>query len=138
MVIRKLALFCALCIFISACSPLFGPRPSEAQTSLPILTPTPIPTAPPLSIPTPSDPSWAANRLAGMSLPEKVGQMLLMGIEGRDLTDSNCQLLQRLRPGGIFIQAENAANPQQLRQLTRDIQRCAQTAAGEGSDQAKP
>lgn len=138
MVVRNLALICALCIFISACSPLSGPPSSEGQNSSPTQSPTLLPTAAPLPIPAPADPSWAKNRLDRMSLQEKVGQIFLMGIGGRDLTDGSCGLLKRLRPGGIFFRMENTATPQQMRQFTRDLQNCAKAAAGDEPDQAIP
>jgi beta-N-acetylhexosaminidase len=138
MVVRNLALICALCIFISACSTPSAPPSSEGQTSSPTQNPTPLPTAALLPIPTPADPYWAKNRLDGMSLQEKIGQIFLMGIAGRELSESSCEMLQHLRPGGIFFRLENAANPEQLRQFTREIQDCAQAAAVDQSAQAIP
>lgn len=133
MVIRILALFCALCIFLSACSASLDPSPSEVKTWLPALSSISQSTESPRS-----DVSWAKKILAGMSLREKVGQIVLMGIAGRELTGGSCEMVQHLRPGGIFFRMENAANPQQLRQFSADIQNCARTAAGAQPDQAIP
>lgn len=70
--------------------------------------------------------TWVENTLAEMSLEEKVGQMILTGVEGDRVTDETCDYVQSLMPGGITFQHGNIIDPEQLRTFVDSLQRCGQ------------
>jgi beta-N-acetylhexosaminidase len=65
-----------------------------------------------------------------MSPEQKIGQMLLMGVDGQSMTEATCSLVQRLSPGGIIYRGNNASNPEQLADFSKDLQRCSADGAG--------
>lgn len=68
-------------------------------------------------------------KLASMSLPEQIGQMLLVGVGGETITPVECQIIHDLAPGGIAFHGGNVANPQQLSVLIQDLKACADPSA---------
>jgi len=66
---------------------------------------------------------------ASMLLPQKVGQMLLVGIGGKEITATECQIIHDLAPGGIAFHGGNVTNPQQLSRLIADLKNCANPSA---------
>lgn len=66
--------------------------------------------------------------LAGMSDEEKIGQLILSGIEGTSGTDEACNFISLLKPGGVFFMPGNVQDPDQLRQLSISLQECADSA----------
>jgi len=73
---------------------------------------------------------WVETRLAEMTLEEKVGQMILTGIEGTEITPEACQYIQLVRPGGVTFQHGNVIGPGELRQFTTDLHACMQAVGG--------
>ncbi len=65
-----------------------------------------------------------------MSLEEKVGQLLHIGVRGRDLTAYSRRLLRRCRVGGIILFAYNLGRPEEIRNLTEKLQKEAIDASG--------
>jgi beta-N-acetylhexosaminidase len=59
--------------------------------------------------------------LTGMSLEQKVGQMLAIGIQGTELTPETIAQLETIQPGGIILFARNIQGPTQLEALTRAL-----------------
>jgi beta-N-acetylhexosaminidase len=57
------------------------------------------------------------------SLPEAVGQLLIMGFDGTALTDSVRAMLRDMQPGGVILFARNIETPHQTHTLLRDIQK---------------
>ena len=103
---------------------------SPTGTLAPILTPAPtqIVAGPPS--PTPSPDPRVEGQLGVMSLEQKIGQMLLMGVDGQGITTATCGLIQRLSPGGIIYRRNNAENPQQLARFSSDLQICSAEGVG--------
>lgn len=66
--------------------------------------------------------------LAGMTHEEKMGQMLIVGINGKEITPEICAQIEQLKPGGITLSNENLSEPDALRDLTTGLQECAQAA----------
>ncbi len=60
--------------------------------------------------------------LAEMSLEEKVGQLMSIGIPGETL-DGSREHIKDINPGGIVLFARNVSTPQQLIALTDEMQR---------------
>ncbi|MET3207626.1 UNVERIFIED_CONTAM: beta-glucosidase-like glycosyl hydrolase [Paenibacillus sp. PvR008] len=63
--------------------------------------------------------------LAGMSLADKIGQMLMCGFEGTVLTDEVRELVATGKIGGIIYFARNVESPEQVVRLTASLQRAA-------------
>jgi beta-N-acetylhexosaminidase len=87
----------------------------------------------PQPYPAPSDQgemTWVDNTLAGMSLDQKVGQLLLVGVNGDQVNQENCGVMQGISPGGVFYQeGGNVFGPNQLRQFSEGLQECNQTGS---------
>ncbi|MHB8780221.1 MAG: glycoside hydrolase family 3 N-terminal domain-containing protein [Candidatus Geothermincolia bacterium] len=52
----------------------------------------------------------------------ELGQMLLIGFEGTSVDAEVQRLLETVRPGGVILFGRNITGPEQLRQLTGDLQ----------------
>lgn len=105
-----------------------NPSPMPATTSvyvMPSQQVTPLPTssiAPSLTPP----PSVDIDALvAQMSLEEKVGQMILSGVPGKQLTAEAENLIRRYAISGIVYFGPNAQSPGQVLALSQDLQRVA-------------
>jgi beta-N-acetylhexosaminidase len=73
--------------------------------------------------------SLSNERLANMSLAQKTGQMILMGLEGEELTITDCEIIQQVMPGGIVFHGGNVSNLEQLRRLISDLKTCSAQAS---------
>jgi beta-N-acetylhexosaminidase len=100
------------------------PPPTAAPQPVPSVTP-PVspasPTAPPAPSPTPVPPT-VDGLLAQMSLEDKVGQMLMVGIPGPSLDAAAYHAIAELRAGGVTLLAPNAEDPEQLAALLGQLQ----------------
>ena len=56
-----------------------------------------------------------------------VGQMLIIGFDGVDVTPSLASLLTRLQPAGVILFSRNVQTPEQTWQLLRECQKCVET-----------
>lgn len=61
-----------------------------------------------------------------MSLEQKVGQLLMIGVDGQQ---ASCTLIHRFLPGAIVYRSGNVISPAQLRVLSAGLQDCAQAAS---------
>lgn len=111
---RRFALAALLAGLLAGCSPIPTPPPA-----------TPLPAAVPPASPT-GPLSQAGALLAHMSLAEKVGQTMILGIEGTSLTGETRRAIEELRPGGVILYDRNVASPRALAQLNADLQAAAQ------------
>lgn len=57
----------------------------------------------------------------------KVGQLLIVGFDGTEMTPRLTSLLKRLQPAGVILFARNIKTAQQTWQLLRDCQKCVST-----------
>ncbi len=80
-----------------------------------------------LSTPQASDP-WVEETLKSMSEADKLGLLILTGVQGSQISPDTCQLIEKIRPAGIFFHIGNVIEPGQLRQFTADLQDCASRA----------
>jgi beta-N-acetylhexosaminidase len=60
-----------------------------------------------------------------MNLQERLGELLLVGFDGEEMTAELAAHLRTLQPAGLIFFKRNVRGPEQLAQLTRDIQRLA-------------
>jgi len=60
---------------------------------------------------------------SSLSFEQAVGQVLMIGFNDATLTPELKELIKRLQPGGVLLLSRNIQSTEQLRQLTRDLQR---------------
>lgn len=60
--------------------------------------------------------------LEKLTLEEKVGQMFLIGFEGKEMSAELEKLLETVRPGGILLLSRNIDSPNQLKKLIKDLE----------------
>jgi len=71
---------------------------------------------------------WVDETLAGMTLEQKVGQVIVTGIDGTTFNEATCQHVRSVQAGGITFQSNNVVDPQQMRQLTTQLNNCLEDA----------
>lgn len=57
-----------------------------------------------------------------MSQTEKLGQMVMIGIQGTKVDDDSLYMLNQYHMGGVILYDRNMENPEQVKQLTSDLQ----------------
>jgi beta-N-acetylhexosaminidase len=58
---------------------------------------------------------------------DEIGQLLIVGFDGAEITPQVSSLLKRLQPAGVILFARNIKNPEQTWRLLRDSQKCVAT-----------
>jgi beta-N-acetylhexosaminidase len=56
-----------------------------------------------------------------------IGQLLIVGFDGAEMTPRLTSLLKRLQPAGVILFARNIKSPEQTWRLLRDCQKCVST-----------
>jgi len=87
-----------------------APQASATASASPAATPTPTPTPDPVQ-----------QRIDAMSTEEKIGQMVLAGIDGTTVGAETRELLQTYRVGGIILYKNNIQNAAQLTKLANAL-----------------
>lgn len=79
------------------------------------------------------NPKSAVERLLeGMTTEEKIGQLLMVGIEGKVLDEDTKDFLQQHKVGGVILFGRNIENPEQVGRLTGQLQDIKSGPAGVG------
>lgn len=60
--------------------------------------------------------------VASMSKTEKIGQMVMIGIQGIKVDDDSLYMLNQYHMGGVILFDRNMDSPEQVKQLTSDLQ----------------
>ncbi|WP_302177708.1 glycoside hydrolase family 3 protein [Megamonas funiformis] len=60
--------------------------------------------------------------VASMSQTEKLGQMVMIGIQGTKVNDDSLYMLNQYHMGGVILFDRNMESPEQVKQLTSDLQ----------------
>ncbi|HRM58690.1 MAG TPA: glycoside hydrolase family 3 protein [Megamonas funiformis] len=60
--------------------------------------------------------------VASMSQTEKLGQMVMIGIQGTKVDDDSLYMLHQFHMGGVILFDRNMKSPEQVKQLTSDLQ----------------
>ncbi len=58
---------------------------------------------------------------------DKIGQMLIVGFDGSEITPPIASLLTRLQPAGVILFARNIKSADQTWRLLRECQKCVDT-----------
>ncbi len=64
---------------------------------------------------------------ASTNVRQAVGQLLIVGFDGTEITPRLNSLLKRLQPAGVILFARNIKTPEQTSRLLRDCQKCVST-----------
>ena len=86
------------------------PTPAAAPSAAPTATPEPTPTPDPV-----------AEQMATMTTEQKVGQLLVAGIEGTQPGEDAVQAIQTAQVGGIILFGRNVESASQLVELTNGL-----------------
>jgi beta-N-acetylhexosaminidase len=72
--------------------------------------------------------AWVESTLAAMTLDQKIGQMIVTGLEDAQISPEVCAFIKELAPGGITYQRPSLPHPDSVRQFSADLQTCARDA----------
>ena len=86
------------------------PTPAAAPSAAPTATPEPTPTPDPV-----------AEQMAAMTTEQKVGQLLVAGMEGTQPGEDAVQAIQTAQVGGIILFGRNVESASQLVELTNGL-----------------
>lgn len=62
-----------------------------------------------------------------MKVRNQIGQLLILGFDGTEMTPRLGSLLTRIQPAGVILFARNIKTPEQTSRLLRDCQKCVAT-----------
>ncbi|MEK4516314.1 beta-N-acetylhexosaminidase [Paenibacillus sp. FSL H8-0122] len=91
--------------------------PAAAQTPVPVATEAPVTPSSEAS----ATPDPVSRKLAGMTLEEKIGQMLLVGIQGKAAGAEARKMIAEDKVGGIILYSNNVGSLKELVQLTNAL-----------------
>ncbi|MDI6706855.1 MAG: beta-N-acetylhexosaminidase [Bacillota bacterium] len=60
--------------------------------------------------------------IGGMTLEDKIGEMLIVGIDGEIIDDETIRMLRTNKPGGIIIYKRNVSSGEQVGRLIKELQ----------------
>src|SRR5580692_9717910 len=66
-------------------------------------------------------------RKTSLDMHRSIGQLLIVGFDGAEMTPRLTSLLKRLQPAGVILFARNIKSPEQTWRLLRDCQKCVST-----------
>lgn len=61
-------------------------------------------------------------KIAGTELEEKIGQLFIVGFEGKTLTPQLEDFFKKYKPGGVLLLSKNIESKEQLKNLISDLQ----------------
>lgn len=61
------------------------------------------------------------DEILSLPLEQKIGQLLYIGLQGKELTGDDRALIEEIKPGGVIIFGRNVGSAQQLRKLLDDV-----------------
>lgn len=118
-------LLIAVLVVVAAAGCVRAPGPARVPAATPpVAAPAEAPApAPPSSLPAPPagavvDPEAL---LAGMSLEQKVGQLMMVGFPGHDVNDAVAALVRGRQVGGVCLFNRNLADAPQIARLNDDL-----------------
>lgn len=113
---RRVLIIILICLAIAGTLMIgFGSKPKISS-----LTPTPLPQ---ISL-------ESAQPTKSLSLEQKVGQLFIIGFEGKTATPELKDIIKKIHPGGLLLLGRNIANKKQLKNLIQDLQKVAQQDVG--------
>ncbi len=118
---KLIILFCCLLVIFSGCASLFSGVTGSAYQLAPVIKKTPAPTNTPTPV---TDSDLARSLVQGMTLDQKLGQMVIVEFYGSTLNADLVQMIQGNRIGGVLIENKNgnAQTRDQLVTLNKAMQ----------------
>ncbi|MEW5742462.1 MAG: beta-N-acetylhexosaminidase [Myxococcota bacterium] len=105
--------FIAVTVVLAACA--------RAPVAPPVAQAPPPPAVPAVPAPAVSAPLDPQALLAGMTLEEKVGQLMMVGFKGQAVDDEVAALVRGRRVGGVCLFNRNLADAPQIAKLNDDL-----------------
>ncbi len=68
--------------------------------------------------------------LSNLSLDQKIGQLFLIGVEGKVLNTETEELIREVKPGGILLLGRNIEDKEQLKEFILSLQKVSLTETG--------
>ena len=65
-----------------------------------------------------------------LTLEQKIGQLFLIGFEGKTLTTQLENLIRTIKPGGVLLLSRNIENKEQLKKLIEELQKISLESTG--------
>src|SRR6266849_10599065 len=117
----SLALLCSLLLIFSGCASLFSGVTGSNYKATPVIESTPTPTPTPVPV---TDSDLAHSIVQGMSLDQKLGQMVIVEFYGATLNADLINMIQGNRVSGVLIENQNgnAQTRDQLIALNKAMQ----------------
>lgn len=60
-------------------------------------------------------------KIKGMTMEEKIGQLIIVGFKGRDINEETINYIENLKVGGFILFSRNIANENQTLKLLNDL-----------------
>jgi beta-N-acetylhexosaminidase len=116
-----LLLLCCLLVIFSGCNSLFSGVSGSTSQPTPVIKLKPTPTSTPTPV---TDSDLARSIVQGMTLDQKLGQMVIVEFYGATLNSDLAQMIQGNRIGGVLIENKNgnAQTRDQLVTLNKAMQ----------------
>lgn len=73
----------------------------------------------------PDKQTWVDQTLVGMTLEEKIGQLMVISLEDQQEVLVDCSLIEQVSPAGMFLHPQNVVDFEQVRSLSEAFQSCA-------------
>lgn len=99
---KKLLIVISLGLFLSACSLKDGGQVEETQVI---------------------EDSNITLTEEEMTLEEKIGQLVIMGVEGSFMTDETAYKIEKYKPGGIILFSKNISSPIETKKFIKSLQK---------------
>lgn len=109
-----------------AMAPTMPTTPTSSTSSTSSPSPSPIPSPTPPLFPRPVDDAQVEAILNRLTLTQKIGQMLMVGMPGTAVDDATRYRIVNMNIGGVIFLDRNLAGPQQVLALATELQRLAQ------------
>ncbi|OBZ17046.1 MULTISPECIES: beta-N-acetylhexosaminidase [Bacillales] len=118
---KKIVAILSILIICASCSKANAPT-NQAPSPAPIVSPSLQPTTEPTVEPEPTetiDP--IKEQIAAMTLDEKIGQMVLVGLEGTTIQDDAKKMIEQYRIGGFILYKDNMTDAAQTLKLLNQL-----------------
>ncbi|WP_339209135.1 beta-N-acetylhexosaminidase [Paenibacillus sp. FSL K6-3182] len=123
MMIKKAVTLLTLLIICSSCSTgntSTSPSPTISPSDQPTIMPSPKPTDRSTDKPAEqNDP--LKQKIANMTLDEKIGQMVIVGLEGTSMDKQAKELIEKYRVGGFILYKDNMNDAAQILKLLNQL-----------------
>lgn len=121
--LRIISVISLMVLFFCSCGPVSdnGNNSGKTTAETPVSTTEPATSSDTASKPPEPSEDPIKLQLAGMTLDEKVGQLLFFGFEGTVLDGQSTEVIEKYKPGGLIVMGENVKSASQLLALVNTM-----------------